>query len=223
MRILLVEDNLVIGKTVLQTLRDDHHAVDWAQNLAAAEAFVGTYSYELVVLDLNLPDGYGLSMLKQTDQWKDTPAVLILSAQDSLFDRIAGLDAGADDYLVKPFEMEELRARVRVLERRLTGRSACDVLAFGDLQLHSKKYAVFFKNAPLPLARREFACLKLLIERAETVVTKDDLIDHVYDASAPPLENAVEVLISRIRKKMPDSKVALKTVRGVGYMLMTGN
>lgn len=220
MRILLVEDNLVIGSAVQQALQDDHHVVDWAQDLAAAQAFVSSYDHELIVLDLNLPDGYGLTLFQIIQRLKAKPSVLILTAQDSLSDRVAGLDAGADDYLVKPFEMEEFRARIRVLERRGRGGSGASVFTFGDLSLDPKIHAAHLGSAPLSLARREFSGLKLLMERAETVVTKDDLIDQVYDTDDPPLENAIEVLISRIRKKIAASNVALKTVRGVGYMLM---
>ena len=216
----MVEDNAVIGRAVVEALERDHSAVDWAQTLGAAQDFLDAYAYDVAILDLNLPDGFGLSLLQGLGTLGQVPAVLILTAQDSLQDRVRGLDAGADDYLVKPFEMDELLARVRVLVRRKGGLEGGE-LTFGNLTLDPKTHAAWITDQPLTLARREFACLKFLLSRAETIVTKDDLIDHVYEAHDPPLENAVEVLISRVRKKLVDSQVALRTVRGVGYMLVS--
>ncbi|MGB0784756.1 MAG: response regulator [Alphaproteobacteria bacterium] len=221
MRTLIVEDNAVIGTAIADALSKNYEAVDWAQNISVARDFFASYEYDVVVLDLNLPDGNGLSLLPLFSSSMRTPAILILTAQDSLTDRVVGLDAGADDYLVKPFEMEELMARIRVLARRQNGRVAGATFKFGDLTLDPKSHTVTLSGSDVTLARREFAGLKLFMEKAELVVTKDDLINQVYDTSDPPLENAVEVLISRIRKKISGSRVALKTVRGVGYMLLT--
>lgn len=220
MRILLVEDNDVIGEGVKYALETAGALPELVKSLSEAKEYLSRYCYDIVVLDLNLPDGNGLSLIPQIQHQEPTPAILILTAQDSVSDRVAGLDAGADDYLVKPFDFGELLARIRVLERRAHGRSKNADLIFAGICLRPASFETNIGGTPAKLSRREFGGLKLLLENAETVVTKNDILNKLYHADDPPLENAVEVLISRLRKRIIHSDAELKTIRGVGYMLI---
>ena len=220
MRILIVEDSETIGEGIRLSLISRGDSADLVKSLAEARNFLTQYDYDLAVLDLNLPDGNGLELMPDLRQCNSAPAVLVLSAQSSLSDRVAGLDAGAEDYLTKPFELEELLARLRVLARRRQGERGGSKRIFADLKLDTARQQASISDQELILSRREFSCLKLLIDNADSVVTKTTILDQIYESNEPPLENAIEVLISRIRKKIAASKSELKTIRGVGYILV---
>ena len=219
-KILIVEDNPVIGEGILAALSGQGATCELVDSLGSAKTLAAGYDFDIVVLDLNLPDGYGLDLLPLLQAKPAAPSILILTAQDSVTDRVEGLDAGADDYLVKPFEFEELLARVRVLERRRHGRSKTSQLDFAHISLLPASFDARIGDEQVKLSRREFAGLKLLMENAETVVTKEQMIDQLYQPDEPPLANAIEVLVSRLRKRIAGSNAELKTIRGVGYILV---
>jgi DNA-binding response OmpR family regulator len=216
-RLLLVEDDPMIGEAVAEALRREGHAVDWAQDgPAGARALSAGVPYALLLLDLGLPGRDGLQLLAELRRRGDRLPVLLITARDTVGDRIAGLDAGADDYLVKPFDLDELLARVRALVRRAAGRAA-PALAHGRLRLDPATHSAWLDEQPLPLSAREFALLQALLEKPDAVLSRAQLEERLYGWDQPVGSNAVEVHIHHLRRKLGER--AIRNVRGVGYTL----
>jgi two-component system response regulator QseB len=216
MRILLVEDDAMIGAAVRDGLRQDGFAVDWVRDGAQAEAALANRVYETILLDLGLPRRDGLALLRAMRGRGDATPVLILTARDSVADRVAGLDAGADDYLVKPFDFEELGARIRALRRRLA-RRASPVVEIGDLKLDPATREVAWKGRGVALSGREYALLAALSDRPGAILSRAQLEDRVYGWNEEVGSNAIEVHIHALRRKLDPRFI--RNVRGVGYTL----
>jgi two-component system response regulator QseB len=218
MRILLVEDDPMIGESVVSGLASEGHAVDWVRDGVAAEAAVATTPYALVLLDLGLPRRDGVEVLKDLRARKLDLPVLVMTARDTVRDRVAGLDAGADDYLVKPFDLDELSARVRALLRRASGRAE-PLVERGSLVLNPATHEVRWQGEALDVSGREFALLAALAERHGAVVSRAQLEEKLYGWNESIGSNAVEVHIHNLRRKLGED--AIRTVRGLGYRLAT--
>ncbi|HTH15334.1 MAG TPA: response regulator transcription factor [Magnetospirillum sp.] len=220
MRILLVEDNPRLAELVGQGLRDGGFAVDSFTTVGDAEAAWDSVQYQAVILDLGLPDGDGLELLKRVRARGQSEPVLILTARDGVEDRVRGLNCGADDYLLKPFAMEELLARVRALLRR-PGSSLGVALTCGRVSLDTVSREVAVDGQAVSVPRRETEMLEQLLRRAGRVVPKRALEEGLYGFDDDVSSNTVEVLMSRLRKRLTsvDSGVTIHTLRGVGYML----
>lgn len=216
MRVLLVEDDPMIGDSLRKGLRMEGFTVDWVQDGRSAELAVETTHYALVLLDLGLPKKDGLSVLRGWRERGSTVPVLILTARDAVPDRVAGLDGGADDYLVKPFDLTELLARMRALLRRQAGR-ARDLIEVGALRVDPVAHAVEYRGQPLQLSAREFALLHALAESPGAVLSREQLEDRLYGWGEEVESNAVEVHVHNLRRKL--SAQLIRTVRGVGYRL----
>ena len=218
MRILLVEDDPMIGKTLQQALTQDGYAVDRVTDGAAAKAALDAAqdAYSLVLLDLGLPRKSGLELLRELRRAGNRVRVLIVTARDAVADRVAGLDAGADDYLTKPFSLDELAARMRALLRRDIGREG-NVLRHGDLALDTVTHAVTQAGRPVDVSAREFALLVALLERPGAALSKAQLEERIYRWGDEVESNAVEVHIHNLRKKLGSETI--RTLRGVGYAL----
>lgn len=219
MRALLVEDNPVLAGGVARAFAKAGLALEHAGDLAAARAFLRDFTVDIILLDLTLPDGDGMTLLAEIRSSDDQTPVIILTARDAVRDRVSGLDRGADDYLTKPFALDELMARARALVRR-QGAGVDATLTFGPLSIDTSARMARLDDEVLDLPRREFACLSILAINANAVVSKDALISALYDNADPPTPNAIEVIISRVRKRLGDTAIELRTVRGVGYMLL---
>ncbi|MCC7412861.1 MAG: response regulator [Gammaproteobacteria bacterium] len=215
MRLLLVEDDPILGDGLAAALREDGYAVDWLSDGVAASAALAAEPFDLVVLDINLPRRSGLDVLTELRRQGESVPVLLLTARDTLIDRVAGLDAGADDYLIKPFDIEELCARLRALARRRGGR-AHPLLAHGGVVLDLAAHTATLNGTPVELAQREFALLALLVENAGTVFSRQRIENHLYAWGEEPGSNAVEVHIHHLRRKLGADFI--RTVRGAGYV-----
>ena len=217
MRILIAEDDAELAQGLAQSLREGGHAVDWVgDGLAADTALRGT-PFDLLILDLALPEIDGFEVLKRLRSRQGKTMVLILSAEDEIDARIRGLDLGADDYLTKPFALGELEARVRALARR-AGSTELHVRC-GSLVLERAGQRILEGERPLDLTRTEYIVLAALIERAGKVVPKANLFDQLYDWETEADLSAIEVFVSRIRRKIEHSGARIRTVRGLGYLL----
>ncbi len=218
MRILVVEDDTTLGRALQEFLASQGYAVDWLGTGSEAVNALSAHHYDLLVLDLNLPDMDGLEILKTMRSHENGMPVLLLTARDGLLDRVAGLDAGADDYLTKPFELAELAARVRALGRRQTGLVR-SVIEFGPLTLDTANRECLVLGQRLSLSVREFSVLEMLMSRAGKLVTKQQVVSGLSALDADFSENAVEVYVYRLRKRLEGTGVQIQTVRGFGYML----
>lgn len=218
MRILIVEDHLALGRTVVDAFCAKGHAVDWVQTGEDADAALMVQPYDLVILDLGLPDMDGIDLLRSLRQRKSRVPVLILTARDSLHDRVEGLNRGADDYLVKPFDLEELEARAAALIRRGVGGSS-SVLTLGRLSVDTLGRIVRLDGEVLELPRRELCLLELLILRAGQVVAKQAILEELFSMDEEPNINVVELYIHRLRKKLEPAQIHIRTIRGLGYLL----
>lgn len=216
MRLLLVEDDKLLGDGIQAGLHQAGYAVDWMENGETAEAALQTEDYELMVLDLGLPGRSGLDVLKSLRAKDNDLPVLILTARDTVSDRVAGLDAGADDYLIKPFDLAELNARIRALIRRHKGR-ASPLIEHGDLTLDPAAHTVTRGGAPVSLSQREFAILQMLLENRGKVLSRARLEEGLYAWGKEVESNAVEVYIHHLRKKLGPGLI--RTMRGVGYVI----
>ena len=216
MRVLVVEDDPMIGRAVVNGMQDAGYAVDWVRDGAAAELALGHGAYDLALLDLGLPRKDGLEVLKSVRRARSDVPVLIITARDAVADRVAGLDVGADDYLVKPFDLDELLARARAVIRRRAGRGNPEIV-HGALSLDPVRRRVSFRGAPVELSAREFAILEALMQEPGAVVSRDRLEDAVYGWGAEVGSNTVEVHLHHLRRKLEPGLI--RNVRGVGYRI----
>ena len=214
MRLLLVEDDPMIGASVQSGLRLEGYTVDWVRDGAAADLAVANGVYELILLDLGLPRKSGLDLLVGLRKKGITMPVLVITARDSVADRVKGLDAGADDYLVKPFDLDELSARIRALLRRQAGR-ASPVIEHGALMLNPATHEVMLNGAPVNLSAREFALLHALLEQPGVPLSRAKLEERLYGWDEEVESNTVEVYIHSLRRKLGAEWI--RNVRGVGY------
>lgn len=225
MRILLIEDDAVLQAVMLRSLTDAGHRVDAASHLEEAAHFWQVQPYDVVLLDLNLPlngqanaaQGSGLSLLRSARARGDRTPVLVLTARNRTDERIAGLDAGADDYLGKPFDLAEIEARLRALARRAIG--ADDVVQVGRLVLQRKNRRILVEDQDLALPAREFEVLWELMSPPGRTVSKRELSDKLSTFEDALADNALEAFISRLRKKLSDSGATIRTLRGIGYLI----
>lgn len=216
MRILLVEDDETIGSAVRDHIAATTHAVDWVRNLADATEVTSAVNYGLILLDLQLPDGVGIEFLKKLRRKPDETPVIILTARDQISDRIEGLNSGADDYLVKPFNLGELSARILAVARRYSG-SPQPTIRFADLEIDQPQRRVRLDGKDVVLTGREWAVLDLLVTRPGAIISKDQIEEALYAFGSEIESNTVEVYVSRLRKKI--GKDRIRTARGVGYCL----
>jgi DNA-binding response OmpR family regulator len=214
MRVLLVEDDVMIGESLREALRGQGFAADWVRDGRAADAALATERFDAVLLDLGLPQRSGLDVLKALRARGDATPVIVVTARDALADKVAGLDGGADDYLVKPFELDELLARLRAVGRRRAGH-ASPVLEVADLRLDPATREVTRGGRAVVLSAREFALLHALMERPGAILSRAQLEDRLYGWGEELESNAISVYMHQLRKKLGDD--LLHTVRGVGY------
>lgn len=216
MRILLVEDDDLLGSAVRDHLSAHGHAVDWMTRIASAIEARATTPYDLVLLDLNLPDGNGLGFLRSLRKARDSVPVIILTAMDQLTTRIEGLNAGADDYLIKPFDLGELVARVSAVARRYVGNPN-PLLVVGPLRIDHARRTASVDGRALDLTSREWAILERLARYPGIVVSRSQLEDTLFEFGSEVESNAIEVYVSRLRKKIGHELI--QTSRGMGYRL----
>jgi DNA-binding response OmpR family regulator len=223
MRVLVIEDYAPVREAVVQALREDGYSVDAVDNGDDGLWQAGCDEYDVVVLDLMIPAVDGLEVLRRLRAAGSRVHVLVVTARDSLDDRVRGLDLGADDYLVKPFSMKELLARVRALVRRGYG-SKDPTLRVGHVEIHTNDHSVLVDGEPVELTAREYALLEYLALRKGQVVSRSDIWQHLYDDSSNATSNVVDVYVGYLRKKIerPDRPRLIRTRRGEGYMLADG-
>lgn len=218
MRVLLVEDDRLLGSALAGGLKHAGHTVDWFQDGVAADAAVAATAYDAIVLDLGLPRRGGMDLLRAWRARERTRAlpVLVITARDRIADRIAGLDAGADDYMVKPVDLDEMAARLRALERRRAGEGA-PVIALGAIAIDPAAKTVTRDGAEVPLTPREFAILMVLARRKGHTLSVDQLRDALYGFAEDIDSNAIEVHVHNLRRKL--GRMVVETVRGFGYRI----
>ncbi|MGA2188942.1 MAG: response regulator transcription factor [Steroidobacteraceae bacterium] len=216
MRVLLVEDDAMIAQGLETALRQIGAAVDWIRDGEHAAAALHGSPFDVVLLDLGLPNRDGIAILRELRRRGDATPVIILTARDEIRDRVEGLDAGADDYVVKPFDLDELTARMRSVLRRAAGRGD-PVIQHGDLRLDPAAHSVEYKGAPVNLSAHEFAVLEALLQRPGAVLSRAQLEDRLYGWDEPIGSNAVEVYVHALRRKLGSE--AIRTLRGVGYFI----
>lgn len=220
-RILLVEDDPALAREIIRALEREQWALDHVASLADAFEAVILSPYRLILLDRRLPDGDGIALVAAAKSRPSPPAIIFLTARDEVADRIEGLDAGADDYLVKPFALEELLARVRAAYRRPSAGTPPEPIQVGRLSFDPASREVQIAGRPLSLPRRELALLDLLVRRAGRVVQRAHLESELYGFDAEVSANALETQVSRLRRRLEaaEAGLVLRTIRGVGYML----
>ncbi|MBK8188559.1 MAG: response regulator [Cellvibrio sp.] len=216
MRLLLVEDDIMLGEALQEAMSLHQYAVDWMKDSESAYRALKHEHFDLMILDVGLPGMDGISFLKKIRHEKNIIPTLILTARDTLLDKISGLDAGADDYLLKPFELDELLARLRAISRRLTGRADNEII-HGDLQINTETQHTTYKGNPLSLSRREYMILMKLLENPGRVLSREQLEQSLYTWSDDVDSNALEVHIHHLRKKIAPEFI--RTLRGFGYVI----
>ena len=216
MRLLLIEDDQMISEGLTTALRQSGYAVDAVADVQTAKLSLANEKYDLIVLDLGLPDGSGLDILKKLRSRHDPVPVLIVTAKDTLKDVVTGLDSGADDYMIKPFELEELEARIRVLLRRSEGR-ASPILTLGNIQLNPATHGFSIDGKQIILSAREFAVIYALMENPASVLSRQQIEEKIYGWNEEVESNAIEYHISQLRKKI--GRDIIRNIRGVGYVL----
>jgi two-component system OmpR family response regulator len=218
MRVLLIEDDTMLGAAVCDQIVADGHSVDWSTRLDSAGEYLAVAAYDLILLDLMLPDGRGQRFLRALRERGDATPVIILTALDQISDRIEGLNAGADDYMVKPFDLAELSARLNAVARRYSGNPN-PLVTRGDLEIDLAARSVRRKGRPVPLTAREWVLLEAFLQRPEQLLSKAQLEERLYSFDTEIESNTIEVHVSRLRKKLGRDTIA--TVRGLGYRLGT--
>src|SRR5216684_6482349 len=220
MRLAVVEDNAELARLLTQGLKAEGYETDLMTTVAEARAAVTTTRYAALILDLGLPDGDGLSILREIRQGNDPLPVLVLTARGGLHDRVSGLRSGADDYLVKPFALEELLARLEALLRR-PGSLVGSSLRIANLEFDTQNRQASIDDQPQVLSARETAVLELLMRSKGRVVSKKQVEDHIFGHSGDVASNAIEVYVHRLRKQLSErgAKVQVHTIRGVGYLI----
>lgn len=216
MRILLVEDDTILGAAVRDHIIADNHSVDWATRLDMAAEHIDSAAYDLVLLDLMLPDGHGVAFLRNLRRKGCVTPVIILTALDQISDRINGLNAGADDYMTKPFDLSELSARLNAVARRYSGNPN-PLVEIGDLQIDLAARTVARCGRPVDLTAREWAIFEAFVQRPGQVLSRAQLEERLYAFGAEVESNTIEVHVSRLRKKL--GAAIVDTVRGIGYRL----
>jgi two-component system OmpR family response regulator/two-component system response regulator QseB len=216
MRLLLVEDDEILGEGLVEGLKMEGYAVDWLTNGKLADEALKLNSYELIVLDLNLPDMEGLDILKALRARKDETPVMVLTAKDTVPDRVEGLDSGADDFVIKPFELDEVCARLRALARRNEGRSVPNI-EYKGIVLDPAAHQVTWNDEKVDLSQKEFEILSFLMGNIGKVISRARLEESLYSWDSDVESNTVEVHIHHLRKKLDPS--IIRTVRGVGYII----
>jgi two-component system OmpR family response regulator len=216
MRILLVEDDPMIGSAVLDLLRSENYAADWVRDGQAADGALASERYDLVLLDLGLPKADGVQVLRNLRQRRDAVPVLVATARDAKGDRVAGLDAGADDYIVKPYDTDELLARIRALLRRSAGRGE-PLISHKGVELNPATHEASLNGQSLALSAREWAVLQPMLQRPGVVFSRAQLEEKLYGWKDEVSSNAVEVYVHGLRKKLGSDFI--KTVRGLGYVV----
>lgn len=219
MRVLLVEDDTILGAAVRDQIRADGHSVDWVTRLDAADDHLAIASYDLILLDLMLPDGRGVPFLRGLRARGDVSPVIILTALDQISDRIEGLNAGADDYMVKPFDLSELSARLKAVARRYSGNPN-PLIEIGDLAIDLAARRVTRAGKPVALTAREWVLFEAFVQRPGQLMSKGQLEERLYAFDDEVESNTTEVHISRLRKKLGHE--VIETVRGIGYRLGAG-
>lgn len=219
MRILLIEDDTILGAAVRDHIAADGHSADWVGRLDRAREHLDAAPYDLVLLDLMLPDGRGIAFLRELRRRGDVTPVIILTALDQISDRIEGLNAGADDYLTKPFDLAELSARLAAVARRYCGNPN-PLVTLGDLEIDLATRTVLRAGRRVDLTQREWALFEALVQRPGQVISKAQLEDRLYAFGAEVESNTIEVHVSRLRKKLGAG--AVETLRGMGYRLGDG-
>lgn len=222
MRLLIVEDDVILGEALHRHATNQGHGVDLVATGKAADDILKHTSYDLVILDLNLPGLSGDRVLENLRNRKTNTPVLILTARDQIYDRIQLLDLGADDYLTKPFDFGELEARSRALLRRSQGQ-ANNTITYGNLVLDRSSCTVMVGQEPIDLKQREFRLLEIFLSHVGRVLSKEELLDHLYSFDDSPSPNAIETYVARLRKKLQSSSVEIRTLRGLGYLLDRDN
>ena len=218
MRIAVVEDNAALAESIAYRLRQRGHSVDVLEDGTDADRFLAQDGADLVVLDINLPGMDGIEILRALRGRGDNTPVILLTARSETNERVAGLDAGADDYLTKPFEMDELEARLRALSRR-KDLSFADVEKFGDLTFDRTSRQLMNGNQPIDVPRKEIATFECLLESRGRIVSKGQLTTHVYGTGADVDDSVIEPHVSRLRRRLAPFGLQIKTARGLGYML----
>ncbi len=220
MRLLLIEDDAMLGEAVQHALKREGFSVDWVRDGAAAELALRDTAYALALLDLGLPRKDGLTLLRCLRARDNPLPVIVVTARDALEDRVAGLNAGADDYVVKPFEIDELIARIRALLRRQAGRASPEI-RYGRVTLNPLTHEAALDGQPVALSAREFALLEALLEQPGAVVSRQRLEDKLYGWGEEVASNAVEVHLHNLRKKLGTELI--RNIRGVGYLVVKGD
>lgn len=218
MRIVLVEDNERLAQGIENSLRDQGYAVDWLSDGSEADRFLAAEGADIAIIDVNLPGLSGFDIVRALRKRGDTLPVLMLTARGELDDRVEGLDAGADDYLVKPFEMAELTARIRALSRRRSDIQS-GVQQIGAIRFDRIARMLTSQNGIIDLPRRELALFECLVDHSGRLVSKERIADTLYGVGSEIDTNAVELLISRLRRKLAGTGVTIRTARGLGYLL----
>jgi len=217
MNILLVEDSPDLADAVIEFFKSHNHIINWAKDLKQAKSYLASSQYSIVILDLSLPDGNGLDLIKPTiSKIIPSPAVIVVTAKDQINDRIDGLNRGADDYLVKPFDLNELLARINALYRRFSGQKEL-ILEINNLKIDISSRRVFCKDQEVILTGKEWSILERLCQNPKQITKKSELQDAMYSFNQDIESNTIEVHVSQLRKKL--GAEIIETVRGIGYKL----
>ncbi|HEU0221748.1 MAG TPA: response regulator transcription factor [Paracoccaceae bacterium] len=220
MRLLLVEDTRDVAEAIVASFGRRGDAVDHVTTIAEAEDSIAVQDYDVAILDIALPDGEGTEVLRQLRAARKSTPVLVLTARSEVDERVAALDGGADDYLVKPFDLRELQARVRALARRATPERA-GIIRFGDLVFDPAGRAVNVDGAPVALTRREFSLLEVMLANRGRVISKERIFDRMFSFNEEDVGlNTIEIYVARLRRKLEGSRVSIRTLRGLGYQLV---
>lgn len=222
MRYLLVEDNTQLAAAVVHRFSLNGHAVDHAEELGTARAYAATVDYDLILLDIMLPDGDGRELLQHFRTINDETPIIVLTARSEISDRVSVLDLGADDYIMKPFDFSELEARCRAVLRR-RGGTAHNILTMGAMQFDPMAGSLQVNGESIVLRNKEIRLLEILVGSPDTLFSKGRLVDRLFSYDEEVSENAIEVYVARLRKHLIGSGVSIETVRGLGYKLVTTN